>query len=191
MTAEPIPAVSENNNQELDLIFSDTTSVEVKTEIIGDRQRQITANIAIPQPVEPIWNVLTDYEVLDQFIPNLAHSRRLEHPTGGIRLEQIGSQRLLRFNFCARVVLDIEEIFPQEIRFSMVEGDFKAFSGSWRLEPFSLSDGMGTNLYYTILVWPKLTMPVGIIERRLANDLQLNLLAVRDRVLQLSSIAKS
>ncbi|MBD2598476.1 SRPBCC family protein [Nostoc spongiaeforme FACHB-130] len=159
--------------------------VVVQIEKIAERKRQISAKIHIPHPVECIWKVLTDYEALVDFIPNLAKSRLLEHPNGGIRLEQVGSQRLLNFNFCARVVLDLEEHFPKEISFSMVEGDFKGFSGSWSLEPTSLDGITGTNLCYTIQVWPKLTMPVTIIERRLSKDLQLNLLAIYQRVEQL------
>jgi ribosome-associated toxin RatA of RatAB toxin-antitoxin module len=160
--------------------------VAVQIEKIAERQRQITAKIQIPHPIERIWKILTDYEALVDFIPNLAKSRLLEHPNGGIRLEQVGSQRLLNFNFCARVVLDLEEYFPKVINFSMIEGDFKGFSGSWNLEPYSLNGITGTNLCYTIQVWPKLTMPITIIERRLSKDLQLNLLAIYQRVEQLA-----
>ncbi|HYW21071.1 MAG TPA: SRPBCC family protein [Nodularia sp. (in: cyanobacteria)] len=161
--------------------------VVVKVEKIAERQRQISAKIQIPQPVELIWKVLTDYEALSDFIPNLAKSCLLEHPDGGIRLEQIGSQRLLKFNFSARVVLDLQEYFPQEIIFSMVEGDFKSFSGSWCLEPYAQGEDRGTTLCYTIQIWPKLTMPITIIERRLSNDLRVNLLAIHQRVEQLNS----
>lgn len=182
-------AASDETNQEPNLAVSTGVepSVDIQIEKIAERQRQITAKIQIPQPIEKIWKVLTDYEALVDFIPNLAKSRRLEHPDGGIRLEQVGSQRLLNFNFCARVVLDLEEYFPKEINFRMIEGDFKGFSGSWRLEPCPCGDAMGTNLCYTIQVWPKLTMPVTIIENRLSKDLQLNLLAVYQRVQQLSN----
>ncbi|NWF58645.1 MAG: SRPBCC family protein [Fischerella sp.] len=164
----------------------DLQAVAVQIEKIADRQRQISATIQIPQPVVQVWEVLTNYEALADFIPNLANSRLLEHPNGGIRLEQVGSQRFLRLNFSARVVLDLEEYFPKEIIFQMVEGDFKDFSGSWRLEPYSLGQETGTNLCYTVKVWPKRTMPVGIIERRLAKDLQLNLLAIRQRLEELT-----
>ncbi|MBH8572581.1 cyclase [Nostocaceae cyanobacterium CENA369] len=191
-----------NTTEDLDLIGAgeDTTledkfaanagdlpDVAVQIEKIAERQRQISAKVQIPQPVEAIWKVLTDYEALADFIPNLAKSRLLEHPNGGIRLEQIGSQRLLNFNFCARVVLDLVENFPKEINFQMVEGDFKGFSGSWCLEPYSFGEFVGTNLCYTIQIWPKLTMPVTIIERRLSNDLRLNLLAIHQRVEQLAN----
>jgi ribosome-associated toxin RatA of RatAB toxin-antitoxin module len=161
---------------------NDLKAVAVQIEKITDRQRQITAKIQIPQPMIKVWEVLTNYEALADFIPNLAQSRLLEHPNGGIRLEQIGSQRFLRMNFSARVVLDLEEHFPKEITFQMVEGDFKDFSGRWCLESYSLGQETGTNLCYTVKVWPKLTMPVGIIERHLAKDLQLNLLAIYQRL---------
>ncbi|MEH1998141.1 MAG: SRPBCC family protein [Nostoc sp.] len=160
--------------------------VEIEIEKIGQRHRQISAKVQIPHSVEQIWKVLTDYEALPDFLPNLAKSRLIEHPNGGIRLEQVGSQRLLNFNFSARVVLDLEEYFPKEINFKMVEGDFKGFSGSWCLEPYSLGEYLGTNLCYTIQVWPKLSMPVGIIENRLSKDLRLNLLAIHQRVEELA-----
>ncbi len=159
----------------------DLKAVEVQVEKIAERQRRITANIKIPQPAEKIWKVLTDYEALVEFVPNLAKSRLIEHPSGGTRLEQVGSQKLLKFNFCARVVLDLEEYFPDEITFRMVEGDFKGFSGKWYLQPLP----EGVHLFYTVTIWPKLTMPVTFIERRLSHDLQLNLLAVRKRVNEL------
>ena len=179
---------SDHSNIEEDLPADSAAllaNVEVQIQKIAERQRQISAKIQIPKPVEQIWKVLTDYEALADFIPNLAKSRLLEHPNGGIRLEQIGSQRLLNLKFCARVVLDLEEYFPKEINFRMVEGDFKGFSGSWSLEPCSIGESVGTSLCYTIQIWPKLTMPVAIIENRLSKDLQLNLLAIHKRVEEL------
>lgn len=172
--------LAEPENSGIEPSLLDT--VDVQIEQIAQRTRQIAAKLSIPHPVEPIWRVLTNYEALADFIPNLAISRRLEHPTGGIRLEQVGTQRLLRFNFSARVVLDLEEKFPHEINFNMVEGDLKAFSGAWRLEPDVQADRVATNLCYTVCVLPKRTMPVAIVERRLSNDLRVNLLAIRQRV---------
>jgi ribosome-associated toxin RatA of RatAB toxin-antitoxin module len=177
-------AVGDDTNLEDNLAIDavNLPTVAVQIEKIAERQRQIIAQVQIPQSVEQVWQVLTNYEALTDFIPNLAKSRLIEHPNGGIRLEQVGSQRLLNFNFCARVVLDLEEYFPKEINFQMVEGDFKAFAGSWCLEPYSIGEEIGTNLCYTIQIWPKMTMPVGILEHRLAKDLRLNLQAIHQRV---------
>nr|WP_235927029.1 SRPBCC family protein [Gloeocapsopsis dulcis] len=160
-------------------------AVEVRTERLAERHRRISARIQIPHTIEQVWQVLTDYETLADFIPNLARSHRLEHPAGGIRLEQVGTQRLLNFNFSARVILDLEEKFPQEINFQMVEGDFKDFSGHWCLQPCSLADQAGTNLEYIVQILPKRTMPISVIERRLSRDMQINLVAIHQRVVKL------
>ncbi|KYC38336.1 cyclase [Scytonema hofmannii PCC 7110] len=185
-----------NIQEELDLVASDDIcqqlnleidavalqSVDVQIEKTAERQRKITAQLQIPHPVEKVWKVLTDYEALPDFVPNLTKSRLLEHPKGGIRLEQVGAQRFLKINFCARVVLDLEEYFPKEINFRMVEGDFRDFSGSWQLEPCFLGEDSATRLCYTVRLWPKRTMPVGLIERRLSNDMRLNMAAICQRV---------
>ncbi|MGD1910137.1 MAG: SRPBCC family protein [Rivularia sp. (in: cyanobacteria)] len=165
----------------------DTRAVTVEVEKITERQRQITAKIQIPHPLEAVWKVITDYQALAEFIPSLASSRKLEHPNGGIRLEQIGSQRLMRLNFSARVVLDLEESFPNAINFQMVEGDFKDFCGSWNLSSCVLDEKTSTLLCYRVKVWPKLTMPIRIIEPRLSQDMQSNLLAVRQRVEEMAA----
>ncbi|AFZ31886.1 SRPBCC family protein [Gloeocapsa sp. BRSZ] len=180
-----------NPNLEVDLSNTAATAllqtVEVQTERLAERYRRISARIHIPHAIEQVWQVLTDYETLADFIPNLARSQRLEHPKGGIRLEQVGTQRLLNFNFSARVILDLEEKFPQKIDFQMIEGDFKDFSGSWCLEPCFLAERAGTNLEYIVCVLPKRTMPVSIIERRLSKDMQTNLVAIRQRVTEVFS----
>jgi ribosome-associated toxin RatA of RatAB toxin-antitoxin module len=159
--------------------------VEVETERLEGRQRRISAKVQIPYSAEQVWQILTDYEKLADFIPNLSKSRQIPHPQGGIRLEQVGTQCLLNFKFCARVVLDMAESFPQRLDFKMVEGDFKSFSGSWQLHPVLLGSQPGTELCYSVLVLPRLAMPVGVIERRLSTNLAVNLAAIRERANEL------
>lgn len=151
------------------------------------RQRRIEATIYLPQPIEQVWGVLTDYEALADFIPNLAKSCRVPHPDGGIRVEQIGIQNLKVVTFSARVVLDMVEEYPSVIRFTMAEGDFKSFSGEWLLQSVPETDGGGTRLTYILEVWAKATIPVIAIEQRLKKDLPQNLYAIRDRLLALYS----
>ncbi|MEM7062222.1 MAG: SRPBCC family protein [Cyanobacteria bacterium P01_B01_bin.77] len=139
------------------------------------------AAVAIPCPLEQVWKILTDYEKLSDFVPNLTSSRLLSRPDGGIRLEQIGAQCFLNFKFCARVILDMTEVFPQEIGFSMVEGDFKKFIGRWSLKPALLDEQDATVLSYELVVQPPLAMPVQLIEHHICTNLTQNLLAICDR----------
>lgn len=154
--------------------------IAVHTEKRVGRQRRIHAITDLPFTAEQLWQILTDYDNLASFIPNLTRSRRLSHPDGGIRLEQVGAQRFLNVSFCARVVLDAVETFPQELRFSMVEGDFRQFEGKWTLEPLT-SHTPRTRLGYDLLICPPRAMPAGLIERHIRNDLIRNLHAIGER----------
>ncbi|NJN86214.1 MAG: cyclase [Leptolyngbyaceae cyanobacterium SL_7_1] len=156
--------------------------VEVTTARPEGRHRQISANIQIPAAMETVWQVLTDYNHLAEFIPNLTQSRQISHPHGGVRLEQVGAHSFLKFKFCARVVLDMVEQFPHRLTFQMVEGDFREFTGSWQLVPVGASEHPLTELRYTIQVLPPRTMPIGLIERCLQHNLAMNLTAIRQRV---------
>lgn len=156
--------------------------VQVAVERLNRWERRIQADILIPHPVEPVWQVLTDYEALADFIPNLAVSRRLSHPEAKIRLEQVGKQTILqKINFRARVVVDIEEQYPQQICFACVEGDFSRFDGAWSLQP----QANVTQLGYTVHLRPRVNLPVRLIEGRITRGIQVNLLAIRARVGQL------
>ena len=124
----------ETESADLAAMGSLLSDVEVRTDRTEGRQRQLSAKIHIPYSVDQVWQILTDYDRLADFIPNLAKSRQITHPQNGIRIEQVGTQSLLRLKFCARVVLDMVERFPHQLDFVMIEGDFKEFSGSWMLQ---------------------------------------------------------
>lgn len=162
-------------------------TVTVTSEKLQGRQRRITAQISIPQTIENVWRVLTDYEHLADFIPNLAKSRRLPDEEGQIRIEQIGSQCLFNLKFCARVVLQMQEQFPQRIGFEMLEGDFKGFNGAWKLAETLVDGKASTVLTYELMVLPRLTMPIGLIEKRLRHDMAVNLSAIYQRTLAVSA----
>lgn len=177
--AEVLEADLEAIETEFSIEPSLLSGVKVETEKLEGRQRQLSATIQICHSAEKVWQILTDYDHLADFVPNLTKSRRIEHPQGGIRIEQIGTQSLLKVKFCARVVLEMVEEFPRQLDFQMVEGDFKLFAGSWILQP--TADGLSTDLRYVLRVLPPMAMPVGMIERRLKSGLVLNLSAIRQR----------
>ncbi|NJL22466.1 MAG: hypothetical protein HC895_19300 [Leptolyngbyaceae cyanobacterium SM1_3_5] len=71
---------------------ADTQLVTVKAEPLEGRTRKISASILIEQSIDRVWQIITDYDHLADFIPNLAKSRRISHSAAGIRIEQIGAQ---------------------------------------------------------------------------------------------------
>ncbi len=180
--ATPELDISDLNEQNDTAPSPELEAIEVVIEKIAERSRFLTAKVEIVRPPEIVWQVLTNYEALPEFIPSLHSSKVLSHPRpGAIRVEQVGRERLLKLNFNARVVLDLLESFPKEISFQMVEGDFKEYSGSWQLQACANNQST-TNLCYSLKVHPKRLIPVGIIEQRLSKGLKVNLLAIKKHV---------
>lgn len=169
--------------------LSSSERIEIATEPLGQRSRRITAEIWLPHSLEQIWQLLTDYDHLADFIPNLDQSRILASPDAHTtRIEQIGAECFLAIRFCARVVLDMAESFPHRIDFQMVEGDFRSFSGSWNLQPQEQAGQAGTHLRYVVQIEPTRLMPIGLIERHLSKNLMLNLAAIRQQADRVYSV---
>ncbi|XP_028770575.1 uncharacterized protein LOC114727950 [Neltuma alba] len=159
--------------------------VVCEVEVISWRERSVKAEISIDADIESVWNALTDYEHLADFIPNLVWSGRIPCPyPGRIWLEQRGFQRAMYWHIEARVVLDLREFInsacDRELHFSMVDGDFKKFEGKWYLKSGTRSST--TILSYEVNVIPRLNFPAIFLERIIRSDLPVNLRALAYRV---------
>ncbi|XP_028052487.1 uncharacterized protein LOC114256976 isoform X1 [Camellia sinensis] len=171
---------------------------EIEIEKIGNNCRRIRSMIAIEASLQTVWNILTDYERLADFIPGLAVSQLLEKRPNFARLFQIGQQKLaFGLNFNAKGIVDCYEKdleslpFGQrrDIEFKMVEGDFLLFEGKWSIEQCNIErceDGNSlvgeefhTTLSYVVDVEPKLWLPVSLVEGRLCREIQANLSCIR------------
>ena len=179
---QTILSSSSQSSEEENALKNDNAYVEISTEKRPEKERRIVATVIVPRSVEQVWQVITDYEHLADFIPNLTTSKVLPSSEDCTRIEQIGTECFLRFKFCARVVLNMTECFPHEVRFLMEEGDFRQFEGTWRLQP--TADKASTRLSYDLSVKPPRAMPATLIERHIRHGLTANMLAIRQRVLE-------
>ena len=128
--------------------------------------------------LDPQWlgAVLTDYDSLSRFIPNLQTSRLLWRRANVVGLEQEGAQSFMGLRFKARVQLELtEHLEERRLSFVMAKGDFRRFEGAWQIG----MDGSATTLLYELTVQGCVGMPIGLIEQRLREDLAANLRAVQ------------
>lgn len=159
-------------------------TVDCRVDVISWRERHITASIVINANEQNVWDVLTEYERLAEFIPNLVCSKRIPCPhPDRIWLMQRGVQRALYWHIEAQVVLDLRElpdmVNGKELHFAMVDGDFKQYEGKWSLRPGPRP--RTTILYYEVNVKPRFNFPAIFVERIIRKDLPLNLRAVAAR----------
>ncbi|WVZ61188.1 hypothetical protein U9M48_011100 [Paspalum notatum var. saurae] len=158
--------------------------VKCDVDVVSWRERRVVGSVSVAADVDTLWQVITDYERLADFIPNLVHSGRIPCPhEGRIWLEQRGLQRALYWHIEARVVLDLQEvpdsINGRELHFSMVDGDFKKFEGKWCIRPGPRSSS--AILLYEVNVIPRFHFPAIFLERIIRSDLPVNLRALACR----------
>ena len=137
-------------------------TIEQTVERLPQGVRRLAVQLRTDQTVDDLWEVLTDYEGLSEFIPNLSSSKLIERSGNRVTLSQIGSQQLvLGLKFSAEVQLELTEHRPEGLlQFRMIKGDFRRFEGSWRLQ--SVPDQ--TLVLYELTVQGCLGMPVALIE---------------------------
>ena len=165
----------------------DHKPIEQTIECLPWGVRRLAAQLHTQLSKRELWLVLTDYEHLSNFIPNLASSQILNRSGNRIHLHQIGSQQLLGLRFSATVELELVEHYPEGlIVFHMLRGDFRRFEGAWRIRSLPKSDA--TLLLYELTVQACTGMPIRIIEQRLREDLTANLMAVHKEAQQRAAV---
>lgn len=151
-------------------------TIEQTMERLPKGTRRLAAQLRTTVSSSMLWDVLTDYEKLSTFIPNLARSSLLSRSKNKVRLNQVGSQKIMGLNFSAQVEIElIEDPEKKTLLFKLIKGDFRRFEGAWRI---TSSPEKATSLLYELTVQGCVGMPVGLIEQRLRDDLTTNLLSV-------------
>ena len=160
-------------------------TIQQEMERLPHGARRLAVQLRLDLDPRWLWTVLTDYEGLCQFIPNLAVSRLLWRRGSTVGLEQIGTKQFCGLRFSAAVELELQERQPEgRLDFRMVRGDFRRFEGAWIVN----RDPSGTSLLYELLVQGKPGMPIGLIEQRLRDDLAANLRGVQQEALRRSAL---
>jgi 1,4-dihydroxy-2-naphthoate octaprenyltransferase len=101
-----------------------------------------------------VWALMTDYESLSAYMPNVESSVVLARSDSVARVRQgVHSRFVVPIRFA--VTLEFLEQLPQRLRFHMVEAAVDRFSGTW---DFS-SDRGGTRVDYAAAIQPPAFVP--------------------------------
>ena len=166
--------------------YNDFRTIEQTMEKLSGGTRRLAAQLTTSASFDSLWSVLTDYDRLNLYIPNLLSSKKIFQKENNVHLKQVGAQDFLGIKFSAEVTINLfEEKEIGLLRFSLIKGDFRKFEGSWRIQ--KTKDNSKNSLIYDLTVQGCQWMPIGMIERRLKKDLSENLIAV-DKQAKISTI---
>ena len=120
---------------------------------------EVKARAVVHAPIELIWQTLTDYDHLSEFVPGIVSSRVVSRDGAQLVVEQRGSARLWIFSYSIRVTVASTERPYQTIDVHLLQGNLRRLDGGYRIEP--RPDG-STELSWTGLVEPDTPLPTFI-----------------------------
>ena len=94
----------------------------------------VQAEAVLKVPLATIWETLTDYERLPQFIPGIRSSRVLGRRGPAAIVEQGGEAAFLFFRFPIHVVVESAEYPPALITLQVVRGNLRQLSGRYQID---------------------------------------------------------
>jgi carbon monoxide dehydrogenase subunit G len=107
-----------------------------------DDALEVVCRAMLDAPLELIWQTLTDYGRLAEFIPGMRRSRVIGQRGATFIVEQSGVATFLFVTTPIEVTLASTERPPYAIEVSMVKGNLKRLDGAYRIMP----QGGGRNL---------------------------------------------
>lgn len=126
----------------------------------------VAARFAVPQAPDVVLDVLTDYEDIPRFLPDIKRSIVLRREPGRAIVEQEAVSGMLMVSRRIHLVLEVEES-SGGIRFRDASGrSFSRYEGSWGL----CETPEGTLVTYELTADPSFTVPQFLLKRVLRRD---------------------
>jgi carbon monoxide dehydrogenase subunit G len=100
-----------------------------------DEALEVVCRATLAAPIDLVWQTLTDYERLAEFIPGMRRSRVIERRGAVAVVEQLGEAGFLFLSFPIEVTLASTERPPYALEVSLVKGNLKRLDGAYRIEP--------------------------------------------------------
>ena len=126
----------------------------------------MTAAFAVSEPPQTVIAVLTDYERIPQYMPDVQVSKVLERTAAGAVVEQQAVSRFMLFSKVVHLLLDVREE-AGAIRFRDRCGrSFVSYEGAWLI---SQHDSL-TVVDYHLIAKPSFEVPGFVLKRLLKRD---------------------
>ncbi len=117
---------------------------------------EVVCRATLRAPRDLIWQTLTDYNRLVEFIPGMLRSRVLEVRGPTSIVEQVGEVRFFLFSFPIEVTVATTDRPPDAIEVRLLKGNLKRLEGAYRIQ--ALDQGHFI-LHWRGLIEPESPMP--------------------------------
>lgn len=162
------------------LIRVESQTIPVTLREAPGRPSGVEVICVIPQAPSRVWDVLSDYDHLEEIVPFVTESRLIRQDGDDKILHQEGRGGLGIFHRRFSVTFRVHETPLREITFEAFEGDFKHFEGFWRIEDHA----GGTQVHHQVDIEPAFYMPQWVMRIVVKHMLMHGIEAVIQRCLR-------
>lgn len=141
---------------------------------------EVTASGAVKASPAAVWKILTDYERMPDFVPDLDTSKVISRTGNRVIIEQLGTARFLFFQRPIHLVVHAREEPMSLIEIGLVTGDMKIYACRWEFAP--MPDTGGTRITYSGKLVPKFYVPGMLGTKIIRADIERMMKAVLERL---------
>jgi len=139
----------------------------------------VAARFTVPASPAIAMAVLTDYNNIPRFLPNVRTSRQLERTDGRAMVEQEALVRFMFFSTRIHLLLEIDET-ASTVRFVDRCGkSFARYQGAWTL---TTSDDNRVDVRYELTAQPTFGAPAFLVRRLMQRDASDQIRRLRDEM---------
>lgn len=163
-------------------VLAQPTNPEVAVKRVdseGQQVFEVVASGTVRAAPAAVWKVMTDYEAMPDFVPDLEKNKVISRAGNRVLIEQAGVARFLFLTRAIELVVQASEEPMTSIDIRLVSGDMKVYTCRWELTP--LPDG-GTRIAYTGKMVPKFYVPGMLGSNIIRRDIERMMKAVLERL---------
>ena len=118
---------------------------------------EIDASGTVQAPLPVVWRILTGYDRMEEFVPDLVSCRVLSRNGNEVIIEQFGNARFLFMSRSIHLIVRATEQPMSSIDIALISGDMKHYESRWELVP--VPETGGTKILYTGRMMPNFYVP--------------------------------
>jgi len=127
---------------------------EVRIEQRGERFT-VSARLSVEVARATAWAVITDYNGLPDFVPDMDESRIVSRAGEPTLVRQTGAWNLFGFRVPVWITARVEEQPMRSVRFHSISGNVRVENGEWRI----MDEGGGVAITYRVECTPDFWVP--------------------------------
>jgi ribosome-associated toxin RatA of RatAB toxin-antitoxin module len=141
---------------------------------------EVDATGTVAAPLPKVWRILTGYERMAEFVPDMESCKVLSRTGNEVIIEQFGVARFLFMSKSIHLIVRATEQPMSSIDISLISGDMKHYESHWELVP--VPETGGTKIVYSGRLIPNFYVPGILGSKMIRGDIERMMAAVLARI---------